>query len=62
LGDVLIFPYYTVRDGFQTTLTFVNTSDNFLAVKFRFMEGYNSRDVLDFNVVMSPYDVYTGVV
>jgi hypothetical protein len=58
----LIFPYYTVRDGFQTTLTFVNTSDNFLAVKFRFMEGYNSRDVLDFNVVMSPYDVYTGVV
>ncbi len=62
LGDVLIFPYYTVRDGFQTTLTFVNTSADFLAVKFRFMEGYNSRDVLDFNVVMSPYDVYTGVV
>lgn len=62
LGDVVLFPYYTVRDGFQTTLTFINTSDNFLAVKFRFMEGYNSRDVLDFNVVMSPFDVYTGVV
>lgn len=62
VGDVVLFPYYTVRDGWQTTLTFVNTSDNFLAVKFRFMEGVNSRDVLDFNVVMSPYDVYTGVV
>ena len=62
LGDVLIFPYYTARDNWQTTLTFINTSDNFLAVKFRFMEGVNSRDVLDFNVVMSPYDVYTGVV
>ena len=62
VGDVLIFPYYTARDGWQTTLTFINTSDNFLAVKFRFMEGVNSRDVLDFNVVMSPYDVYTGVV
>lgn len=62
LGDVLIFPYYTVRDGFQTTLTFINTSNEFLAVKFRFMEGYNSRDVLDFNVLMSPFDVYTGVV
>ena len=62
LGDVVIFPYYTVRDNFQTTLTFINTSPDFLAVKFRFMEGYNSRDVLDFNVVMSPYDVYTGVV
>lgn len=62
VGDVVLFPYYTVRDGWQTTLTFVNTSNEFLAVKFRFMEGYNSRDVLDFNVVMSPFDVYTGVV
>ena len=62
VGDVLIFPYYTVRNHYQTTLTFINTSADFLAVKFRFMEGYNSRDVLDFNVVMSPYDVYTGVV
>lgn len=62
LGDVVVFPYYTVRNNYQTTLTFINTSADFLAVKFRFMEGYNSRDVLDFNVVMSPYDVYTGVV
>lgn len=62
LGDVLVFPYYTARNNYQTTLTFINTSADFLAVKFRFMEGYNSRDVLDFNVVMSPYDVYTGVV
>jgi len=62
LGDVLVFPYYTARNNYQTTLTFINTSADFLAVKFRFMEGVNSRDVLDFNVVMSPYDVYTGVV
>ncbi len=62
LGDVLIFPYYTTRNNYQTTLTFINTSGDFLAVKFRFLEGVNSRDVLDFNVVMSPFDMYTGVV
>jgi len=63
LGEVLIFPYYTTRDGWQTTLSFLNTDErNLIAVKFRFYEGYNSRDALDFNVFLSPGDVFSAVV
>jgi len=59
-GQVLIFPYYTVNDGWVTTLNVTNTSDSTLAVKFRLRESKNSRDVLDFTVVFSPYDVWTA--
>ena len=59
-GQALIFPYYTVNDGWVTTFNATNTSGNTLAVKFRLRESKNSRDVLDFNVVMSPYDVWTA--
>lgn len=62
LGQVLLFPYYTTRDGYQTTLSFLNTDEtNLIAVKFRFYEGYDSRDVLDFDVLLSPGDVFSGV-
>jgi len=37
-----------------------NTSDRVVAVKVRFREAENSRDVFDFNVILSPYDVWTG--
>src|SRR5699024_2241133 len=30
------------------------------AVKIRFIEALNSREVLDFNIYMSPYDVWAG--
>jgi hypothetical protein len=61
-GQALIFPYYTVNGGWITTLNVMNTSDKTLAVKVRFREKKNSRDVLDFNIVMSPYDAWTGFV
>lgn len=60
LGQALIFPYYTVRDGFKSFFNITNTADETLAVKVRFREGQNSRDALDFNLVLSPYDVWTG--
>jgi hypothetical protein len=31
-------------------------------VKVRFLEGHNSREVLDFNLFLSPYDVWTAAV
>jgi hypothetical protein len=61
-GQALIFPYYTVHNGWQTNFKAINTSDNTLAVKVRFHESENSRDVLDFNVIMSPYDVWAGYI
>jgi len=60
LGQALIFPYYTVRGGWNTLLGVTNTSDRVVAVKVRFREALNSRDVFDFNVILSPYDIWTG--
>jgi hypothetical protein len=61
-GQVLIYPYYNVNNNFQTNLHLVNTQDAYKIVKIRFRESGNSQDVLDFNIYMSPFDVWTGVV
>ncbi len=60
LGQVLIFPYYTVRGGWNTLLGVTNTSDRVVAVKVRFREALNSRDVFDFNIILSPHDLWSG--
>ena len=60
LGQVLIYPYYTVNAGQQTLLSVVNTTSVGKAVKVRFLEAYNGRDVLDFNLYLSSYDVWTA--
>ena len=57
LGQVLIYPYYTVNKGQDTLFTVVNTTAIGKAVKVRFLEGYNSREVLDFNLFLSPHDL-----
>lgn len=62
LGQVLIYPYYTVNGGNTTLLSVVNTSDYAKAVKVRFLESQNSKEVLDFNLYMSKYDVWTAAI
>ena len=62
LGQVLIYPYYTSNGGNQTLLSVVNTTDSAKAVKVRFLEGYNSREVLDFNLYLSPWDVWGAAI
>ena len=70
LGSVLLYPYYTVRaDGggnstafYDTLISVVNTTTSFKAVKVRFLEGKRSAEVLDFNLFLSPRDVWTGAV
>jgi len=59
-GTAATVPYYTVRAGWETLMNITNTTGNSLAVKVRVRESYNSRDVLDFNVLLSPYDVWTA--
>jgi hypothetical protein len=61
-GQVLLYPYYTTNAGNVTLLSVVNTSDNAKAVKVRFMESENSQEVLDFNLYMSAYDVWTAAI
>jgi hypothetical protein len=63
LGQVLIYPYYTVRDShlvqpYNSLLSVVNSTASVKAVKVRFLEGRNSREVLDFNLYLSPKDVW----
>ena len=60
LGQVLVFPYYTVNNDLNTLLSVVNTGDEVKAVKVRFLEGDNSQPVLQFNLYLAPYDVWTA--
>lgn len=60
LGQVLVYPYYTVNNGIDTLISVVNTTNEVKAVKVRFLEGKNSRECLDFNLYLSPYDVWTA--
>lgn len=59
LGQVLVYPYYTVN-GFGTLLSVVNSTQKGKALKIRFREGYNGRYVLDFNLYLSPFDAWTA--
>ena len=56
-GQVLIYPYYTVNAGFGTLLSVVNTTLDGKALKVHVREGYDGRDVLVFNLYLSPFDV-----
>lgn len=61
-GQVLVYPYYSAKGGNDTLISVVNTTDNAKAIKVRFVEGVNSEDVLDFNLYMSRFDVWTAAV
>ncbi|WP_114650041.1 hypothetical protein [Pseudothauera hydrothermalis] len=65
-GQVLLYPYYTVQQTengqWDTYVHIVNTTDQAKAVKVRVLEGMNSQEVLDFNLYLSPQDVWTGVI
>jgi hypothetical protein len=66
LGQVLIYPYYTVNNkvanaaAFTSLLSVVNSTGSAKAVKVRFVEGRNSAEVLDFNLFLSHEDVWVA--
>ena len=60
MGQVLVYPYYTVNAGQQTLLTVVNTSGVGKAVKVRFLEAHNGRTVLLFNLFLSRHDIWSA--
>jgi hypothetical protein len=62
LGQVLIYPYYTVDGGNQTLVSVVNTTNRVKAVKVRVLEQLNSKEVIDFNLYLSPFDVWVGAI
>lgn len=60
MGQVLLYPYYTVQAGQQTLLSVVNNSDASKAAKLRFLEGYNGRTVLELTLFLAPRDIWTA--
>jgi hypothetical protein len=64
LGQALIYPYYTVRDGrggtFNTYLSIVNYTSSAKALRVRFREGRNGKPVSDLNLYLGPNDVWTA--
>lgn len=61
-GQVVIVPYYTVNNNWNTSINLTNTTDHALLVKVRVHEAQNSRDVLDFNIMLSPKDVWAAYI
>lgn len=60
-GQVLLFPYYTTRNGNQTIITLVNRTNRPKALNVRLSEARNGRATLNFNVYLSARDTWTGV-
>jgi hypothetical protein len=65
-GMVLIYPYYTVNsvnnNAYNTYISVTNTTSQAKVTKVRFREGRTSAEVLDFNLYLSPNDVWVGAV
>jgi len=62
LGHKLLFPYFSAQGDNATLINVVNTDTVGKVVKFRFRGAGNSDDLLDFQVLMSPGDVWTAAV
>ena len=60
MGEVLILPYYTVNNGFDTLLTITNTKNQAKAIRVRFREAANNRSVFEFNLYLGKKDMWTG--
>lgn len=63
VGHMLVVPYYTAQNGNMSVIHLSNTDRaNGKAVKIRFRGAANSDDVKDFQLFLSPGDVWTGAV
>ena len=60
VGDLAIVPYYTVQDDWATGVHIINTSEHTQVVKLRLRRASDSADALDFNLILSPQDEWTG--
>lgn len=65
-GQALLYPYYTVQNNgtnsWNTYISVVNTTTVAKVVKVRILEGRTSSEVLDFNLFLSPNDVWTAAI
>ncbi len=62
IGELSYIPYYSVTKGQEEFIKLVNTSARTVAVKIVFRRGTDSREVRDFNIIMSPFDEWVAKV
>jgi hypothetical protein len=66
LGQVLLYPYYTVRStaggSYNTLFIVTNTAADTKVIRVRFRESRNGRGVADINVFLTPFDSWTGAI
>lgn len=65
LGQVLLYPYYTVRsssagNAINTLFTIGNATDHVKAVRVRFREGAEGVPVAELNVYLAAHDMWTA--
>ncbi len=60
LGQVVVYPYYTVHNHQQTLLSIINTSDADQVMQVTLREALNGRPVLRFQVWLGRKDSWTG--
>lgn len=61
VGHIVLVPYFSTQNGNATLLSLTNTDIvNGKAVKVRFRGAANSDDIFDFQVFLSPGDVWTA--
>ena len=62
-GHILVVPYFTAQNGQGSVLHLVNTDvNNGKVIKVRYRGAGNGDTLLDFLVLLSPGDVWTGLV
>lgn len=63
VGSTLLVPYYSAQADNKTQINIINTDTvNGKAVKVRFRSAANSDDVFDFQIFLSPGDLWSGEV
>jgi hypothetical protein len=62
IGEVLIYPYYTVNKNQDTLISVANASDISKMIYVEVLEGYNGRETLTFFLFLSPHDVWTAAI
>jgi hypothetical protein len=59
-GQVLLYPYYIANARYSTTLSVTNSKAVGKAIKLRFQEANNGRDVAMLNVYLPPFATWTA--
>jgi len=58
-GDALIYPAFKAGDGWSSKLAVRNAENNATVCKVVLYAADNSRELMDFDIYLSPYDVFT---